>query len=105
MSFHLFFEGGIEDVTRYDQVPGTPFTGAPTGSDFVFRAGVGYDYTTAGVRNLYGTQYSVFLTGEKGRWPVLGGNITRPENLMGFSNDVMNSPPGWWLMAYLKVSY
>ena len=99
LNVHAFFEAGTE---QKDQTVDATKAGQQV-SDVIFRGGVGVDYVSQAERSLYGTKYSLFLTGAKGRWPIMPGELSRPEYMQAYSHDIMNSPSGWWLMLYLNI--
>ncbi len=99
LNVHAFFEAGTE---RQDQTVNN--SQIQPVSDFVFRGGLGFDYARQ-ERNLFGTKYSLYLTGFKGTWPMMPGDITRPEYLLSYTQGITGAYPGWGLMLYGQLGW
>jgi hypothetical protein len=112
LAVHFFFEGGVESRRSMDDIP-APEEGATSfvvsGSylnNFVFRGGVGVDYTRQAPGSPLGTKYQLFLTGARGHWPSMSGNVTRPEMLRPWASEITGMDQlGWWLMLYGRVQW
>jgi hypothetical protein len=105
-SFHLFFEGGAESYQNFGAA-GTTGTTGTTGaaslnrdSEFVFRAGLGFDWTRQSERSVIPNRYFLNISGARGTWPLFPGEITRPEYLNSWEQSIGGTYPGWFIMAH-----
>ncbi len=103
LNLHLFFEGGAETYRRFSQ----PAEGQTPDRDrqFVFRAGAGLEYIRQSQQSVVPTIYSLQLGAQSGTWPLLPGEITRPEMLNPWATSIESGVPGWSLMLYGRVQW
>lgn len=103
LNLHFFFEGGVEEMRASSAAASGEVP--PMTSDFVFRTGLGFDWQRMTDRSAYGTTYGLHLTGQMGSWPLLPGEVTRPEHLRSYQQDILTSPGGWSVMGHLRIRW
>ncbi len=109
-SFHFFFEGGAESYERFGGAGTTGADGTYTmtpnrDNEFIFRSGAAFSYTQQSPNSTIPNIYSVGLTGQSGTWPLLPGEITRPEFLQSYESTVGAGIPGWSFMLHGRVQW
>ncbi len=115
MSFHFFFEGGVETYQPWsgsgsgtlDTGGGTttPVTINPRDNAFVFRTGVGFNYTQQSPTSTIPNIYSLTLGAQNGSWPLIPGDVTRPEYLQSWGSSLETAIPGWSVMLHGRVAW
>ncbi len=115
MSFHFFFEGGVETYRPWSGAgSGTVDTGGgntaavtinPRDNAFVFRTGVGFNYTQQSPNSTIPNIYSLTLGAQNGSWPLIPGDVTRPEYLQSWGTSMETAIPGWSLMLHGRVQW
>jgi hypothetical protein len=89
MSLHFFFEGGVERTRDFDDP--TTVAGNPVlqwQNEFVFRSGLSLGYQRQQAGRLLGSRYHLGIVGQRGWWPMTGGDIGRPEYLRSWMSDI-----------------
>jgi hypothetical protein len=105
-NMHLFFEGGVESYSPLSMQVQQPAAGeAPRGpgaprDEFVFRTGLQLEWITGSRTSILPNTYFIGATGARGIWPIIPGEITRPEMLPGFDRTMQQGIPGWWFMLH-----
>ncbi|MBD3210883.1 hypothetical protein GF318_05890 [Candidatus Micrarchaeota archaeon] len=109
LSLHFFFEGGAEQVRDYSEVQGGSEAGRTAidwQNEFIFRAGLGFSYLRQPEHSVLGTEYSIGVTGARGRWPLIPGEVGRPEYLESWSEGISEAEMmGWWMMMYGRIRW
>ncbi|MBU0532444.1 hypothetical protein KKB44_03040 [Candidatus Micrarchaeota archaeon] len=99
LSLHFFFEGGVEEIRDYNE------EGAEWEEDFIMRSGLQFTYERQPEGRAYGTRYSVGAVGARGEWPIIQGEVTRPEYLRSWSEEIVGAPPSWWFGLYGRIEW
>jgi hypothetical protein len=107
LSLHLFFEGGAETYRRFSETGAGTAAAAPPSRSVspVFRTGAGIEYVQQSTTSVIPNIYSLSLAAQSGTWPLLGGEVTRPEMLQSWSQQLEQSWPGWSIMAHGRVQW
>ncbi|MDD5172443.1 MAG: hypothetical protein PHF60_05405, partial [Candidatus ainarchaeum sp.] len=110
LSFHFFFEGGAEQRRQYrtfgevaDSSVVTDLLGQWSSTEFIFRSGLAFSYQRQAAGSLLGEKYTLGITGARGSWPIVPGQITRPEYLGLWNNDT--DYLGWFMMLYGQIEW
>ncbi len=107
MSFHFFFEGGVETMDRYDQTAGASALSLTPNryNQFVGRGGAAFSYTHMPTNSTVPNIFSVGIEGQSGAWPVMPGSVTQPEYLQSFGQTMETWIPGWSFMLYGRAQW
>jgi len=110
LSLHFFFEGGTEERRQHRVLDESAnsnvvadMLGQWSGTEFVFRSGAAVSYQRQAAGSVLGEIYTLGITGARGSWPIVPGQITRPEYLNVWANDL--GYMGWWLMLYGQIQW
>ena len=100
-----------EFTPTVDRVPGETFLVLAFDAEgshldnFIFRAGLGFDYLRQAPGSSIGTRYGISLLGARGHWPMAPGNITRPELLRPWASEILGQDMGWWMMLHGYIQW
>jgi hypothetical protein len=110
LSLHFFFEGGTEQRRQYrafgeaaDTEVVTDLLGQWSSTEFIFRSGLAFGYQRQAAGSLLGEKYTLGITGARGSWPIVPGQITRPEYFGPWANDTAYM--GWFMMLYGQIEW
>jgi hypothetical protein len=89
LSLHFFFEGGVEQQRDYDDpqtIDGNPVVDWQ--NEFVFRSGLSLGYQRQHDSRVLGSRYYMSIVGQRGWWPMTGGEIGRPEYMGPWMSEI-----------------
>ncbi len=98
LSLHLFFEGGVESGRTFAPQGGSQYTNY--NDRFVWRGGVGFDYLRQAPQSILPERYFLNLQTTGGTWPLIPGEIGRPEYLGPYRDQIYFAPGGWSVMLH-----
>ncbi len=98
LSLHLFFEGGVESGHSYAPPGSTVYSNY--NDRFVWRGGIGLDYLRQAPQSIIPERYFLNIQTTGGTWPLIPGEIGRPEYLAPYRDQIWLSPGGWSIMAH-----
>jgi len=99
LSLHFFFEGGRETAwtpnkgTTDETSTSTTFRNLYV-DQFIFRTALGFDYIPNYEGGALGLSYFFRIGGQRGAWPIMGGDLSRPEEYQSYDLQI-GKPAGY----------